>query len=383
MPHRNMYHRRRYEIVCVGGTFNVLHKGHKALLSKAFEIGDFVKIGVTSDQMASNTRGKVTINPYEKRKGELVEWLNTMGYEGRYEIEVLNDPYGSAITDESCEAIVVSSETMLVAEKINSIRKDRGLKSLEIHVIPMVRGEDGSRLKSTRILLGLQNMYGTIEKELVFAIGSANETKVMGAINAIRRLFIYTKRARKGVKVIYGPVETSTVPQPTDYEIIKGAVERAQKARAMDFNGDITAVRIDCEGRICGVEATKDQKSVCIDFALGIEAGVIHPCQDMRLGTQYCIVIDKDDRLSMGQSASFPIPDTIMKAIERGNMDLEDAIYQIYFVKNIGDSVGAIGLLSDGIVTREEITEQCTIMALIRWCWNFEKAESTHDIEGS
>ncbi|MEM2081946.1 MAG: adenylyltransferase/cytidyltransferase family protein, partial [Candidatus Bathyarchaeia archaeon] len=37
---------KRFRKVAVGGTFDELHKGHKALLMKAFEIGTRVLIGL-------------------------------------------------------------------------------------------------------------------------------------------------------------------------------------------------------------------------------------------------------------------------------------------------------------------------------------------------
>ena len=43
-------------ISAVAGTFNILHEGHKALLDRAFEVADQVRIGITSDRMASQGR---------------------------------------------------------------------------------------------------------------------------------------------------------------------------------------------------------------------------------------------------------------------------------------------------------------------------------------
>ena len=46
-----------FDLVAMGGTFDVIHSGHMALLNKAFSLSSKVIIGLSSDQLATK-KGK-------------------------------------------------------------------------------------------------------------------------------------------------------------------------------------------------------------------------------------------------------------------------------------------------------------------------------------
>lgn len=146
----------KYKKVCFGGTFDIpIHKGHKALIRKAFEVGEYCLIGLTSNRYASTLRkfDFFLIKPYEERKNNLVKYLESEGYSKRYEIWKLENFCDKRLLEEETdvEAMVVSEERAWVAEKINELRKENGFKAFEIVRIPMVLAEDNIKISSSRI----------------------------------------------------------------------------------------------------------------------------------------------------------------------------------------------------------------------------------------
>jgi len=143
--------KKRFEIVAVGGTFDEFHKGHRALLLKAFEVGNRVLIGLCADEFARELRKPHEVTTYEERLGELKEFLEKLGVLDRAEIVPLHDPYGPTLSSTSLDAIVVSDETEPRAHEINKKRVAKGLPPLNVVVIRMVPAENHVWISTTRI----------------------------------------------------------------------------------------------------------------------------------------------------------------------------------------------------------------------------------------
>ena len=145
---------KRLKIVAVGGTFDEFHKGHRTLILKAFEVGDRVLIGLSTDEFAKKLQKNHDIEPYEERLRDLTFFLETNGLGSRAEMLPLEDPYSVTVTNSEIDGLVVSRETEPQSHKINEIRMKKGLPPLKIIVIDMVPAEDHISISSTRISIG-------------------------------------------------------------------------------------------------------------------------------------------------------------------------------------------------------------------------------------
>lgn len=149
--------------VALGGTFDPIHDGHRALFDRAFDLGD-VTIGLTSDDLAPKTRQEDRdIRPFEERRERLDAELTPFAdeYDRRYEIRRLDEPTGIA-TEPGFDVLIVSPETAPGGEKINEIRAGRDLDPLRIEVVDHVLADDGEIISSTRILRGEIDEHGTV-----------------------------------------------------------------------------------------------------------------------------------------------------------------------------------------------------------------------------
>ncbi len=149
-------------VVAVGGTFDLLHKGHRQLLETAFRVGNKVVIGLSDDNFVKKLHKPHRIERFEERKHELRLFLEKMGFLPRAEILALSDRYGPTITNGDIEALVVSRRSEAITGKINELRKSNGLTPLEIISIDMVLAQDKHPISTTRIRRGRIDREGTV-----------------------------------------------------------------------------------------------------------------------------------------------------------------------------------------------------------------------------
>ncbi|ASJ09726.1 phosphopantetheine adenylyltransferase [Thermococcus siculi] len=160
--------RKKYRKVVVGGTFDRLHLGHKALLRKAFEVGEIVYVGLTSDEMIRGKPHAEKILPYELRLRDLIKFFEVNGY-SNYRVIKIHTAIGFADRMKSLEAIVVSEETYKGALVVNRAREENGLRPLEVVTIGLVRSSLGPKISSSLIRAGLIDPFGR-------PLSSGNET---------------------------------------------------------------------------------------------------------------------------------------------------------------------------------------------------------------
>ena len=141
---------KKYTKVCLGGTFDRIHIGHEKLLKIAFEVGEEVIIGLTSDTKAKRGRVNEKLSSFKNRYTNLVNFLSKQ-FDNNFSIVELNDDWGPGALDEDLDAIIVSEETEKVASELNKNRALKGLNPLDIVTVSLILDKKGEKISSTRI----------------------------------------------------------------------------------------------------------------------------------------------------------------------------------------------------------------------------------------
>jgi pantetheine-phosphate adenylyltransferase len=141
---------KKFDLVATGGTFDIIHKGHTALLNKAFTISSKVIIGLSSDELVKKM-GKKCQNNFSQRQDLLESMIKQNFPNSSYQISKLDNDFGPAMLEGKVQALVASEETSNKGKVLNDLRSEKNLPSIEIIVVPMVLADDGSRISSSRI----------------------------------------------------------------------------------------------------------------------------------------------------------------------------------------------------------------------------------------
>lgn len=163
-------------------------------------------------------------------------------------------------------------------------------------------------------------------------VGSTNPVK----INAVRAVL-----ARAGcLAPVEGRAVASTVrDQPVgDDETIRGAVARATAALA----------------------------ETDADLAVGIEGGVVNEHDGSMRTCAWAAVVSRDGRRGVGGSLAMPLPPVVADAV-RGGLELGHAMDRLTGAHDTKRGAGAVGILTAGLVDRQQAYEPLVSYALARF----------------
>ncbi|KKA26453.1 hypothetical protein TD95_000166 [Thielaviopsis punctulata] len=179
-----------FSTVCIGGTFDHLHEGHKLLLSAGVLLLRLPRdgraklvIGITGDEMLKSKKFAELIEPWSARAHGVVSFLasllDTREMRGKHidaldvvkeetpgtltasfragavsvQCVTIQDGFGPTVTCEDMQALVVSGETRAGGTAVNAKRAEQGWHALKIYEVDVLDareqngGVDGEEVK--------------------------------------------------------------------------------------------------------------------------------------------------------------------------------------------------------------------------------------------
>lgn len=164
-----------------------------------------------------------------------------------------------------------------------------------------------------------------------FAVGSENPVKINCVAAAVTEFWPTSQ-------VVGRSTDSHVSAQPkSEDEMYTGALNRARQALA---------------------NVTK------ANYGVGIEGGIAdHP--DGMWAFAIVVIVDRNNRISQGQTGRFKLPEGVARLIREEGLELGEADDRFFGRHNSKQNEGAIGILSDGKITRLDLYKPAVIFALL------------------
>ena len=173
--------------------------------------------------------------------------------------------------------------------------------------------------------------------KIIVALGSKNPIKIEAAKEAFKKVF-------GDVEIISVEVDSGVGEQPFTNEMtLIGAINRAKRAFAKIKNAD---------------------------YGVGIEGGVY--VASVGAFVNGWVAVTNGERFGYASTISALLPKSITEMFEKGEIrELEEGIEKISKIKNPGDKMGAIGVLTNNLLDRKKAFVDAIIAALAPFTTNF------------
>ncbi len=166
------------------------------------------------------------------------------------------------------------------------------------------------------------------------AIGSTNPVKTRAVEKVLREVY-------PDVEFVAREVPSGVRAQPIgDEETRRGALNRARAV----------------------LEATG------ADWGIGLEGGIIQ-IEMGTLTTAWCVIVDRAGTVGVGGAANMLLPEAVAARVLNG-VELGEAMDEYASVEDVKHKMGAIGILTRGLIDRQGAYEVIVKYALAPFLWD-------------
>ena len=176
-------------------------------------------------------------------------------------------------------------------------------------------------------------------------IGTKNPGKIQGAKEAFEKYFA-------NIDILGIPVSSGVSEEPVNHEIYEGA-----------------------RTRVDNLIKYAEENQIAAEYFLGIESGITNLLGKWVI-INIAVIKNKEGYESWGTSSAFPVPDKYVEEITA--TDLGQVMDRIFKQHDLRSNKGGINFLTNGVISRIDLTREAFIMALTQYIneiWNDIKAE--------
>ncbi|HZS06853.1 MAG TPA: inosine/xanthosine triphosphatase [Blastocatellia bacterium] len=168
-------------------------------------------------------------------------------------------------------------------------------------------------------------------QQIIFAVGSENPIKINCVAEAAAEFW-------PEARAIGINTNSLVSAQPaSDHEMFMGALNRARQALA-------------------GTQSAS--------YGVGVEGGILDT-EDGMWAYAWVVIVDRAGNIGKGQTGHFMLPEGVARLIREEGLELGEADDRFFGRSNSKQQEGAIGILSDGRITRLKLYKPAVTFALL------------------